>query len=60
MFLKPYEILATGPNCGLIECIKDALSVDSIKKKMGGSNVRLKDYFVSNFGKPKKKKYKKA
>jgi hypothetical protein len=52
--------LATGPNCGLIECIKDALSVDSLKKKLGGSNVRLKDFFLASFGKPKKKKYKRA
>ena len=35
LWLKPYEILATGARCGLIECVSDALSIDSIKKKMG-------------------------
>jgi len=36
MWLRPYEILGTGPNCGLIEVINDAMSIDAIKKKMGG------------------------
>lgn len=35
LWLKPYEILATGQRCGLIECVSDALSIDSIKKKLG-------------------------
>ena len=28
LWLKPYEILATGQRCGLIECVSDALSID--------------------------------
>ena len=44
LWLKPYEILSTGARCGLIECVSDALSIDSIKKKMGANN-RLVDYF---------------
>ena len=35
LWLRTYEILATGPRCGLIEAISDTLSIDSIKKKMG-------------------------
>jgi len=35
LWLKPYEILATGARCGLLEVVSDALSIDSIKKKMG-------------------------
>ena len=35
LWLKTYEILATGARCGLLEVASDALSVDSIKKKMG-------------------------
>lgn len=35
LWLKPYEIIATGPNCGLIEVVSDALSVSSIKEKSG-------------------------
>jgi phosphatidylinositol 4-kinase len=34
LWLFPYEILATGPNCGLIECISDADSIDGLKKSM--------------------------
>jgi phosphatidylinositol kinase/protein kinase (PI-3 family) len=32
--LQPYEILSTGPNCGIVEFIPDAFSIDYIKKKM--------------------------
>lgn len=35
LWVKPYEILATGQRSGLIELAIDALSIDSIKKKMG-------------------------
>ena len=33
LWLKTYEILATGPNCGLIEFINDSISIDEIHKK---------------------------
>jgi len=36
IFLKTYEILATGPRCGLIEVITDAMSLDEIHKKTEG------------------------
>ena len=49
MWLRTYEILATGPRCGLIEAVSDALSIDSIKKKMGAES-RLFDYFYMQFG----------
>jgi phosphatidylinositol kinase/protein kinase (PI-3 family) len=32
LWLKTYEILATGPNCGLIDYINDAMSLDEIHK----------------------------
>ena len=35
LWMKPYEILGTGQRSGLIEVATDALSIDSIKKKMG-------------------------
>lgn len=44
LWLKTYEILATGPNCGLIELINDAMSLDEIHKSADG--VTLLDYFV--------------
>lgn len=45
LWLKPYEILSTGPGCGIIEFIPDAFSIDYIKKK-GGGRVSLMEYFV--------------
>jgi phosphatidylinositol 4-kinase B len=30
LWLKTYEILATGPNCGIIEMINDAMGIDEI------------------------------
>ena len=44
LWLKTYEILATGPNCGLIQVINDAMSIDEIHKKAEG--ITLLDYFV--------------
>jgi len=46
--LSPYEILSTGPNCGIVEFISDALSVDYIKKKMtevSGKDMDLVDFY---------------
>jgi len=52
--------LATGPNCGLIEVINDAMSIDEIHKKAEGAT--LLDYFVVHHGKGriKSKRFKKA
>jgi len=33
LWLKPYEIIATGPRCGLIEVVSDAMSIHAIKEK---------------------------
>ena len=44
LWLKTYEILATGANCGLIECIQDSMSIDEIHKKANGIN--LLDFFL--------------
>jgi hypothetical protein len=41
LWLRTYEILATGPRCGLIEAVSDSLSIDSIKKKIGVLSQRL-------------------
>ena len=54
IWLKPYEILATGARCGLIEVVSNALSIDSIKKKMGVQS-KLIDYFLKQFGDKKGK-----
>lgn len=54
LWLRTYEILATGPRCGLIEAVSDTLSIDSIKKKMG-QQAKLIDYFRLQFGDRKSK-----
>eukprot|EP00347_Sterkiella_histriomuscorum_P016779 403351884 len=59
LWLKTYEILATGARCGVLEVASDALSVDSIKKKMG-QQARLIDFFHRQFGAKKTKKFNKA
>ena len=51
LYLKTYEILATGPNCGIIEMIVDALSIDEIHRKSEG--ITLLDYFIVQYGKGK-------
>ena len=57
LWLKPYEIIATGPHSGLIEVVSDALSVSSIKEKVGGANATIVDYFRSQYGKQNSKRY---
>lgn len=60
LWLRTYEILATGPNCGLIEFISDSMSIDEIHKREEGAS--LLDYFVIQHGrgKIKSKKFKRA
>jgi phosphatidylinositol kinase/protein kinase (PI-3 family) len=61
--LFPYEILAAGTDCGLIQFVEDALSIDYIRKTMSQQFSRkcdLLDYFVKNFGDPKSEAFKKA
>ena len=50
LWLKVYEILATGPSCGLIEGIPDSMSIDGIKKKLPTGLTTLLDYFRYNYG----------
>ena len=50
LWVKAYEILATGSGCGIMECLIDSMSVDEIKKKLPDGLNNLKDYFLYNFG----------
>ncbi len=34
IWLKPYEIVCTGPNCGLVECVSNAISLDALNQKL--------------------------
>ena len=49
VWLRPYQILPTGTDSGLIETLTDAKSIDSIKKH-SPNVVTLQDYFVGRFG----------
>lgn len=57
LWLRPYEILATGRRCGLIEVVSDAMSIDSIRKRLGAT-ARLIDYFHQQFGSDQRSKSK--
>ena len=59
LWIKPYEILATGPNCGLIEAINDAMSIHAVKEKINKPNATLQDYFVQQYGR-RTERYKQA
>ncbi|KAI0558750.1 1-phosphatidylinositol 4-kinase [Gracilaria domingensis] len=48
-WLRPYEIISTSGDSGLIETVTDAKSIDSIKKHSPNVTT-LKDYFVGVFG----------
>lgn len=51
--LTTYEILSTGENCGLVEFIPDAFSIDYIKKclsKITGKEMDLLDFYKLRFG----------
>ncbi|OEH73842.1 phosphatidylinositol 4-kinase family protein [Cyclospora cayetanensis] len=39
LWLRPYEILVTGSNSGIMECIPDTCSVDLLKKKHGVDSI---------------------
>lgn len=58
--MKPYEILATDDGCGIMVCLKDAMSIDQIKKKLPAGMSTLKDYFLYNFGGQRNQLYKDA
>lgn len=47
-WVNPYEILATGNNVGIIECVPNAISVDQLKRKIG--NTSLRRFYETYFG----------
>ncbi|GLD92968.1 hypothetical protein PINS_up001560 [Pythium insidiosum] len=46
LYLRPYQIVCTGANIGLIETLRDSQSLDSVKKQYGS----LAEYFTALFG----------
>ncbi|GMI23871.1 hypothetical protein TeGR_g935, partial [Tetraparma gracilis] len=53
LFLKPYKILATSRQTGLIELLKDSTSIDGLKKSDGyPTEGGLRAYFEAAYGSP--------
>ena len=48
LWVRPYRILATSNDSGMIEPIVNAVSLHQIKKSSRGAPLR--DYFVREFG----------
>eukprot|EP00980_Cylindrotheca_fusiformis_P001499 scaffold346_cov116-Cylindrotheca_fusiformis.AAC.13 len=49
--LRPYTIMCVGGDAGLVECLKDAKSIDEVKKKTDGFQS-LRDFFERAYGPP--------
>ncbi len=49
MWLNPYEILSTGNNCGIIECVPNAVSLDYLKRKAKNFST-LRQFFEQYYG----------
>ena len=59
LHLRPYDILATSPTCGLIEAVPDAISLDALKKR-DGDYTTLFDFFTRYYGDPDSKRFQRA
>jgi len=47
IWVKPYEIISTGPNSGLVQCVSETLSVDSLNQKLKKYNIgSLNEFFT--------------
>lgn len=60
IWLRPYEIIPTHPNCGIIECVPDALSIHTLKSTLPANKNSLLDYFCLKFNGPNSPSFKKA
>lgn len=50
-FLRPYTIMCTGGDAGLVECLPDVKSVNEVKKETDGFTTLL-NFFERAFGPP--------
>ena len=48
-FLRPYTIMCTGGDAGIVECLPDVKSVNEVKKETDGFTT-LNDFFERAFG----------
>ncbi len=49
LWLRPYSVLAINSNCGFIETVADAVSLDSLKKRVPNF-TNLNNYFLAAYG----------
>jgi len=49
LWLHSYDVLAVSPDSGIIECVPDTISLDSLKKN-DPSYTNLKNFFIRYFG----------
>lgn len=50
-FLRPYTIMCTGGDAGIVECLPDVKSVNEIKKETDGFTTLL-NFFERAYGQP--------
>lgn len=48
LWLYAYDIIATGQDCGILECVPDAISIDALKKAT--ERKTLLEYFIEQYG----------
>jgi phosphatidylinositol 4-kinase len=60
LYLCPYLVIATGPDCGFIEAVPDTVSIDSLKKNHPSIGGDLCRFFMHRFGAPGSKNYRRA
>jgi len=59
IWLKPYRILSTSKTTGLIELLRDATSIDGLKKSDGYPKEKgLRGYFELAYGPPESESFK--
>lgn len=52
--------MATGLDCGIIECVPDAISIDGLKKSLPDTSKTLYDFFVIQYGNENTKRFRRA
>lgn len=50
LVLRPYLVLATAADAGIIETVHDASSIDGLKKSLGVAT--LNEYWMKAYGPP--------
>ncbi|KAL4507121.1 hypothetical protein ABPG72_001914 [Tetrahymena utriculariae] len=52
LILRPYEIISLGPNCGIIEVVKNSVTFDSLIQKLNTQQkgMNLQEFFKTYYG----------